>query len=237
MKNVFILLLLPAFYSSLSYAKKLEKPFDGASRSCIAGQVTSHEKLIHMSLTPSETLNIKIIKCEHQAESTYQPKLDTSPNREAYATSEGVKVEETFSQFELVVTTEENEILEVIDLKQISTTGTQEVNLPNAKGQQSLLLFLRAQRTVKAANGVNENFQQAWSPYRLHSEATCIMSKEQERNLILNEGPLALLGETVDPCFEQLVDKQINGQNAKSLDTAEHRRITIENMILSNLDK
>ncbi|WP_374073543.1 hypothetical protein [Bdellovibrio bacteriovorus] len=237
MKNVFILLMLPVFYSSLSYAKRLEKPFDGTSRSCIEGQVKPHDKMVHMSLTSAETLNIRIVKCERQTDSTYQQKQDTSPGKETYVTPEGVSVEETFSQFELVVTTEENSILEVIDLKQLSTTGLQEVNLPNSKGQQSLLLFLRAQHNIKAANGINEIFQQAWSPYRLHSDSSCVMSKEQERDLILNEGPLALLGETVDQCFDLLVDKQINEQDAKGLNAKEHRRLTIENMILSKIDK
>ncbi|WP_413612326.1 hypothetical protein [Bdellovibrio sp. HCB-110] len=154
---------------------QISKLLDGSVAYCNSQMdISKGEKFVGLELIKSAsanqnenpTLKISLLKCENG-----NWVQDQFPNVEKYVAPNGMKVEVTYSRYQMLLVNNEGKIILETSLDQFNRNQSSEshsLSLANEKGTlQEVDLIIRALKTVKAENGYEYSEPTVFGGFRI----------------------------------------------------------------------
>ncbi|WP_374027582.1 hypothetical protein ACES2J_15510 [Bdellovibrio bacteriovorus] len=153
----------------------LNKVIDGSVAYCDStrGIPAPTAKVVQLSLISSSsseeeqetTLRVSLVKCQDS-----QWVLDSAPTRESYVAPNGVKVEITYSNYEMLLANKNSDVLLQTDLEHLNQGAVQERSVFFYKTRevpQDVDVIIRTRKNVKADNGVEYSESVTFGSFRI----------------------------------------------------------------------
>lgn len=146
-----------------SQDNSLRKLVDGSVRNCTSAADVNREVNVQMALKGS-TLSINLVRCESDGKGAGRYVLESSVKERSFKAINGERVDESYSQFELVLVDKNSQVLEVHSLNNLAQTSQETLNIE--KLEAGTELFVRAVRSYKSESGISDKNILAWGSYR-----------------------------------------------------------------------
>ncbi|WP_413587031.1 hypothetical protein [Bdellovibrio sp. HCB274] len=169
-----IAIYLTLFLAPAAFASSVVKVLDGSVAYCNSTASNNKGKFVAISLitessSPADqdvTLRVAMVQCKNG-----RWVGDSQPSLDKYTAPNGVKVETSYSNYELLIVDKNYRILLQAPLQDLNAGSYQDqsVTLNKADLPQAYELIVRSQRSVKAANGVRYSERINFGTFRLHA--------------------------------------------------------------------
>ncbi|WP_413943367.1 hypothetical protein [Bdellovibrio sp. HCB-162] len=159
--KAFFVVLMGLFAGTAAQAEvQVYKVLDGSvaycnSKSNYSGQKVIRVELLNESATEQNqdaTIKVSVVKCQDS-----QWVVDQLPTSESYVAPNGLKVEVTFDNYEMLLVNKKYEVLLETSLEQLNKGQAQQdysmAIVKEKETPQDVELLIRARKTVKAENG------------------------------------------------------------------------------------
>ncbi|MGZ3771584.1 MAG: hypothetical protein ACXVCR_17410 [Bdellovibrio sp.] len=163
--------------SSNSFAQEIKtlKTLDGSVVYCDkdAEQSTFGSKQIYVQVVGANktdkshepSLKISVVKCQNS-----KWVVDSKPSAESYIAPNGAKVAVRYSEYEVLILSNDEKVLAQMPLNELASAGVQTLTTSMDKSKdstQSFEVLVRANRTIKSSDGYNSTDLVTFGTFRI----------------------------------------------------------------------